>query len=60
MMTDYKSIVRFKDGKKGQFAISNAVSIEDALATLKRDLVDMRVGLVLVPSVAEDIEPEAA
>lgn len=59
-MTDYKSIVRFKDGQKGQFAISNADSVEDALATLKRDLDSMRVGLVLVPSVAEDIEPEAA
>ena len=60
MTTDYKSIVRFKDGQKGQFAISNATSIEDALATLKRDLVDMRVGLVLVPNTKHISEPEVA
>lgn len=58
--TEYKGLVRFKDGTKGQYTINKAAgTVEDAVKCLMTDVPNARVGIVLVPPSEHFVTPEA-
>lgn len=58
--TEYKGLVRLKDGTKGQFTIDKGVgTVEDAVKCLMTEVPNARVGIVLVPPSEHFVTPEA-
>ena len=57
--TEYKGLVRLKDGTKEKYTIDkDAGTVEDAVKCLMTDVPNARVGIVLVQK-SYDMEPEA-
>lgn len=58
--TEYKGLVRLKDGTKGQYTVAkNIGTVEDAVKCLMTDVPNARVGIVLVPPSEHFVTPEA-